>query len=82
MTEQRPATPALSRNPPGGLISGQQDTDRSLADVNAEMAALTPQLESLRKPDLPTPSFRLARSLALGAAPTTECHPLDSSPVS
>jgi hypothetical protein len=49
MVEQRPATPASSRNPFEGLMSGQQDMDRSLADVNAKMAALTAQLESLKK---------------------------------
>jgi hypothetical protein len=48
MAEQRPVTPALSRNPLGGLMSGQQDMDRSFADVNAKMAALTEQLESLK----------------------------------
>jgi hypothetical protein len=60
MAEQRPVTPALSRNPLGGLMSGQQDMDRSLADVNAKMAALTAQLESLKTqasaPDAGAPS--------------------------
>ena len=49
MVEQRRAAPALSQNPLGNLMSGQQDMDRSLADVNAKMAALTAQLDSLKK---------------------------------